>query len=105
MGGAIENTQPDQTAFFARKAKMITSIELGWKEGDQNLFGNMQWLDLFHEAMEQYTSKYSYINFIDRTQKNYLDAYYGPSLPKLKAVKKLVDPKNHFRFPQSIPVG
>jgi FAD/FMN-containing dehydrogenase len=105
MGGAIENTQPDQTAFFARKAKMITSIDLGWKEGDQNLFGNMQWLDLFHEAMEQYTSKYSYINFIDRTQKNYLDAYYGPSLPKLKAVKKLVDPKNHFRFPQSIPVG
>ena len=105
MGGAIENIQPPDTAFFARKAKMITSIDLGWKEGDQNIFGNMQWLDLFHETMEQYTSKYSYINFIDRTQKNYLDAYYGPSLPKLKAVKKLVDPKNHFRFPQSIPVG
>jgi FAD/FMN-containing dehydrogenase len=105
MGGAIENTQPDQTAFFARKAKMITSIDLGWKEGDQNILGNKQWLDLFHETMEQYTSKYSYINFIDRTQKNYLDAYYGPSLPKLKAIKKLVDPKNHFRFPQSIPVG
>jgi FAD/FMN-containing dehydrogenase len=105
MGGAIENKQPDETAFFARKAKMITSIDLGWKEGDQNLFRNIQWLDLFHENMEQYTSKYSYINFIDRTQKNYLDAYYGPSLPKLKAVKKLVDPKNHFRFPQGIPVG
>jgi len=105
MGGAIEDKQPDETAFFARKAKMISSIDLGWKEGDQNLFGNMQWLDAFHEVMEQYTSKYSYINFIDRTQKNFLEAYYGPSLPKLKEIKKLVDPKNHFRFPQGIPVG
>jgi FAD/FMN-containing dehydrogenase len=105
MGGAIENKQPDETAFFARKAKMISSIDLGWKEGDQNLLGNMNWLDRFHETMEQYTSKYSYINFIDRTQKNYLEAYYGPSLPKLKTVKKLIDPKNHFRFPQGIPVG
>ena len=105
LGGAISEKAPNETAFFARDAKMITSIELTWKEGDQNIFGNKQWLDEFHLIMQAYTSKYSYVNFIDRNEVNFLEAYYGPALPKLKAIKKLVDPKNHFRFPQSIPVG
>jgi hypothetical protein len=55
--------------------------------------------------MEVFTSQYSYVNFIDKKEINFLETYYGPSLPKLKAVKKLVDPGNHFRFPQGIPVG
>lgn len=105
LGGAISETAPDATAFFARDAKMITSIELTWKDGDQNIFGNKQWLDEFHLIMEAFTSNYSYVNFIDRNEANFLNAYYGPALPKLKAIKKQVDPKNHFRFPQSIPVG
>lgn len=105
LGGAISEKAPNETAFFARDAKMITSIELTWKEGDQNIFGNKQWLDEFHLMMQAFTSKYSYVNFIDRNEANFLETYYGPALPKLKAIKKLVDPKNHFRFPQSIPVG
>lgn len=105
LGGAISEKAPDATAFFAREAKMITSIELTWKEGDQNIFGNKQWLDEFHLIMQAFTSNYSYVNFIDRNEANFLEAYYGPALPKLKAIKKLVDPKNHFRFPQGIPVG
>jgi FAD/FMN-containing dehydrogenase len=105
LGGAIAEKAPEATAFFAREAKMITSIELTWKEGDQNIFGNKQWLDEFHLIMQAFTSNYSYVNFIDRNEANFLEAYYGPALPKLKAVKKLVDPKNHFRIPQGIPVG
>jgi hypothetical protein len=105
LGGAISEKTPESTAFFARDAKMITSIELTWKEGDQNIFGNKQWLDEFHLMMGAFTSQYSYVNFIDRNEVNFLEAYYGPSLPKLKAIKKLVDPKNHFRFSQGIPVG
>lgn len=105
LGGAVGNKAPEETAFFARNAKMITSIELSWKEGDQNLFGNKQWLDEFHLMMTAFTSQYSYVNFIDRNEVDFLETYYGPALPKLKAIKKLVDPKNHFRFPQGIPVG
>lgn len=105
MGGAISDKASEETAFFARNATMITSIELTWKEGDQNIFGNKQWLDEFHLILTAFTSEYSYVNFIDRNEPKFLEAYYGPALPKLKAIKKLVDPKNHFRFPQGIPVG
>lgn len=105
LGGAVSEKATESTAFFARNAKMITSIELSWKEGDQNIFGNKQWLDEFYLMMSGFTSQYSYVNFIDRNEANFLEAYYGPSLPKLKAIKKLIDPQNHFRFPQGIPVG
>ncbi len=105
LGGAVSEKAPEATAFFARDAKMIASIELSWKENDQNIFGNKQWLDEFYLMMQAFTSNYSYVNFIDRNEANFLEAYYGPALPKLKAIKKLVDPKNHFRFPQGIPVG
>ena len=105
LGGAISVTAPDATAFFARDAKMITTIELTWKDGDQNIFGNKQWLDEFHLIMEAFTSKFSYVNFIDRNEADFLNTYYGPALPRLKATKKAVDPKNYFRFPQGIPVG
>ena len=105
LGGAVGEKAPEATAFFARNAKMIASVELSWKENDQNIFGNKQWLDEFYLMMQAFTSNYSYVNFIDRNETNFLEAYYGPSLPKLKAIKKLVDPKNHFRFPQGIPVG
>jgi len=105
LGGAISEKAPEETAYFARKAKMILSIELSWKKDDQNLNNNITWLDEFHLMMEVFTSQYSYVNFIDKKEINFLETYYGPSLPKLKAVKKLVDPGNHFRFPQGIPVG
>jgi FAD/FMN-containing dehydrogenase len=105
LGGAINEIAPDATAFFARDAKMITTIEFTWKDGDQNIFGNKQWLDEFLLIMEALTSKFSYVNFIDRNEAGFLNTYYGPALPKLKAIKKAVDPNNYFRFPQGIPVG
>ena len=105
LGGAISEIAPDATAFFARDAKMITTIEFTWKDGDQNIFGNKQWLDEFLLIMEALTSKFSYVNFIDRNEAGFLNTYYGPALPKLKAIKKAVDPNNYFRFPQGIPVG
>lgn len=106
MGGRIAAVSPDATAFLQRDASMITSIELEWTPQDpaEQVARNQAWLDRFHDAMARYTSTYSYVNFIDPAQRDYLHAYYGDHLPRLREVKRRRDPRNVFHYPQSIPV-
>ncbi|KAG0266391.1 hypothetical protein DFQ27_009832 [Actinomortierella ambigua] len=47
----------------------------------------------------------AYQNYIDRDLPNALHVYYGKGLPRLKRIKREVDPRNVFRFPQSIPLS
>lgn len=105
MGGRIADVADDATSFPFRSATMITSIDLEWLAADSGkLAENFAWLDAFHAEMEQYTSPYCYVNFIDNRQTNYLNAYYGPHVDRLRAVKRELDPNNVFSYPQSIPV-
>jgi len=106
MGGVINDVSPTDTAFVHRSVAFVSSIELEWLSADQGtlLERNFAWLDAFHQEMEAYTSMHCYQNFIDRKQVNYLDAYYGENLDRLKRVKQLVDPTNIFTYPQAIPV-
>ena len=105
MGGRISDVANDATAFAFRNATMITSIDLEWMAPDsKNLAQNFAWLDAFHAEMEQYTSRYCYVNFIDNRQANHLDAYYGEHIERLREVKRKLDPNNVFSNPQSVPV-
>lgn len=105
MGGRIADISNDATSFAFRDASMITSIDLEWNVADNgNLTANLAWLDAFHNEMEQYTSPHCYVNFIDNRQTNYLNAYFGKHVDRLRAVKRQLDPDNVFNNPQSIPV-
>lgn len=106
MGGAIDRLSPAQTAFVHRGNAMISSIELEWNQQDspERVEINQRWLSKFHDRMEPYTSAYCYQNFIDPAQQDYLHAYYGGNLQRLREVKRRYDPGNVFRYPQSIPV-
>ncbi len=105
MGGAIDRIAPADTAFVHRGASMISSTELEWTPADspEVLAKNQQWLSRFHDRMERYTSAYCYQNFIDPSQRDFLHAYYGENLPRLRNVKRAYDPTNLFHYPQSIP--
>ncbi|KAF9969936.1 hypothetical protein BGZ73_007497 [Actinomortierella ambigua] len=46
----------------------------------------------------------AYQNYIERDLPNSLEAYYGSSLPRLKQIKKAIDPKDVFKYAQSIPL-
>ncbi|KAG0262858.1 hypothetical protein DFQ27_002068 [Actinomortierella ambigua] len=46
----------------------------------------------------------AYQNYIERDMPDAFQAYYGDQLPRLRQIKKSVDPRNVFRFPQSIPL-
>ena len=107
MGGVINDKQAKDTAFVHRGHTMLSSIELEWVPANDAavLAENETWLAAFHEAMEPHTTPYCYQNFIDPSQKNYLNAYYGDNLKQLQAVKRQYDPADVFRYPQSIPAG
>lgn len=106
MGGRIDAKRPTEMAFVHRGCSMISSIELEWTEADspETLTKNEAWLTGFHDAMARYTTPYCYQNFIDPSQRDHLDAYYGENLPRLREVKRRYDPTDVFRYPQSIPV-
>lgn len=105
MGGRIKDVPNDATAFPFRNATMISSIDLEWQAPDSKyLAANFAWLDAFHAAMEPYTSRNSFINFVDRRETNYLEAYYGNNLERLRAVKRQLDPGNVFSNPKSVPL-
>jgi FAD/FMN-containing dehydrogenase len=106
MGGAIDRYSPSETAFVHRRNAMISSIELEWNQQDspERVEINQRWLAKFHDRMARYTSSYCYQNFIDPAQQDYLHAYYGANLDRLREVKRRYDPGNVFRYPQSIPV-
>lgn len=106
LGGAIDEKHPDEMAMIHRGYKMLSSIELEWNPEDKNstLAMAQQWLDNFHQQMLPFASPHCYQNFIDPAETDYLNAYYGTNLTRLKEVKRKYDPQNHFRYPQSIPL-
>lgn len=106
LGGEIDKISPTEMAFVHRGYSMLTSAVIEWDKSDSDavVAQNEKWLDDFHNEMEAYTSSFCYQNFIDPSQKNYLNAYYGENLTKLQEVKRKYDPENLFRYPQSIPL-
>lgn len=107
MGGKIDDISPSDMAFVHRGYSMLSSIELEWTQADSFavLKNNQLWLSRFHARMEEHTSANCYQNFIDPSQQNHLQAYYGENLPRLQAVKRKYDPTDLFRYPQSIPAA
>lgn len=49
-------------------------------------------------------SAHGYQNFIDPSQRDYLHAYYGDNLLRLRHVKRTYDSTNLFHYLQSIPM-
>ena len=104
-GGAVADVPADATAYVHRAAFGLSAEDAEWEEEDASVTAAvLAWIDSFHAAMQPFTSSFSYQNFIDISQTDYLTAYYGSNLPRLVQVKAKYDPGNLFRYPQSIPV-
>jgi FAD/FMN-containing dehydrogenase len=107
IGGAVGDKRADETAYVHRGCNFIFEMERTWSPLDPPHLVEQQarWLGDYVADMQRFVLPRSYVNFPDRTLKNWQQAYYGENLARLSAVKRSYDPENLFRFEQSIPLS
>lgn len=100
LGGAVDNYEPDETAYYHRHAIIAQEYNTSWDRRDEEQ-ENRCWVKHVRKALSPYT-KGDYVNWPDRNIKNWEHAYYGKNYERLREVKTHYDPFNVFCFSQSI---
>ncbi|KAJ3132159.1 hypothetical protein HK101_004632 [Irineochytrium annulatum] len=113
---AVNKIPVEATSFVHRSIFMGFELVVEWgdasaKPGVPDCQACLKWIgDFWNELAAQYRKENNvqvvpaYQNYIDKNNPDWLESYYGSAVPKLKQVKKSVDPTNLFNFPQSIPL-
>lgn len=101
MGGVSADVAPTATAYYYREAKFFLNYSSQWlKENEDKTHKNE--LSSLRQRLLPYTVG-DYIGNPDPDLTNYLEAYYGDNVERLKCVKRKYDPTNVFHHEQSIP--
>lgn len=72
-------------------------------DDDRAIERALAWQDGFYAELARFARGGAYQNFSDPSLDDWAEAYYGPNLPRLREIKRAVDPDNVFHFAQSIP--
>lgn len=107
LGGEVNRIPADATAYFHRNARFLTNFEITWEAADPPgvVSAQQAWLQSIYESMQPYVLPQSYQNWPDRGLADWQRAYYGSNLERLTRVKAKHDPKDRFRYPQSVPLS
>ncbi|MBV9799825.1 MAG: FAD-binding oxidoreductase [Solirubrobacterales bacterium] len=93
-GGAINRVSPSATAFVHRNT--LACIQYLTYNGGSG------WLNSARGAMRPYVSGQCYQNYIQYGLAKWQNACYGANYKRLLALRRSVDPKHVFTFPQAI---
>ncbi len=100
-GGAYNRPAADATAFVHRD--MLFSLQYGAYFSGSGGGAANSWINGAWRALRPFASGQAYQNYIDPQLPNWARAYYAGNLPRLRQIKKQVDPDFRFRFRQAIP--
>ncbi|WP_225822400.1 FAD-binding oxidoreductase [Streptomyces naphthomycinicus] len=109
FGGAVRRTPRGGTAFPHRDALFYAEPGAGWgKRSDQPgvrdpLTPKAQaWIAEFSQALRPYVDG-AYVNVPNIGMQDWETAYWGSNVGRLRRIKADYDPRNVFRYDQSIP--
>lgn len=102
LGGAVNRTPPEATAFVHRGFLAWYHTNTQW--ADQRMGPiKLSWSNAFYEALQPHLAFQVYQNIPDLEIDEPLERYYGENLPRLIKIKRKYDPENVFHYAQSIP--
>jgi FAD/FMN-containing dehydrogenase len=106
VGGVSNAVSRTATAYVHRGAQACFEYEADWfpDATPAQIAESVAWVEALGEAIRPYFNGEAYQNFIDPTLIDWQQKYYAENFDRLVAVKRMVDPRNVFHFPQSIPV-
>lgn len=106
LGGAVTDLSRTDTAFVHRDSlftvNVITDIESPDSADTAGKAAGTQFVDSGFSIIDPPSAKETYQNFIDPELTDWAQSYYAENYARLTAVKAEYDPKNAFRFAQSI---
>jgi FAD/FMN-containing dehydrogenase len=99
-GGAVNEVAGNATAFPHRGLQVLLQVKAIWGDGG-DAAANMRWIDGIAAKVDRYANG-AYVNYIDPHLGAWRTKYYGANYPRLKSIKRSVDPSNFFHFSQSV---
>ncbi|EKV31633.1 putative oxidoreductase [Caenispirillum salinarum AK4] len=101
LGGAMARAGPDAGAVGHRDARFVVKIGASWPDGPGD--PHVDWTRAFWRDLRPFGTGGSYVNFLDADETpDRVAAAYGDALPRLRAIKRDVDPENVFRINNNI---
>ncbi|CAL9594256.1 putative FAD-linked oxidoreductase YvdP [Streptomyces sp. enrichment culture] len=105
LGGAVNETPADATAYVHRDTQLLAKFTLGGDEPPADAAaeaGARAWVDRGFDLIDPHSNGHCYINTPDPDLTDWQWAYYGTNYPRLVEAKRTYDPHGLFRFPQGI---
>lgn len=99
--GYLSTIPVDQTAFPHRHFKFGIQFTTTWDD-TENGQEQINWLNRVYLSVYNDSTKYSYINYIDRDVEDWMNAYYHTHQQRLINIKSTYDKNNRFYFERTI---
>ena len=99
--GAARRVSPTATAFSLRDVPYIMNMVAAW-DAYETSEKHKRWVDTFQAALQPFTMRGVYSNFLDDEGEEQVRASYGVNYERLVSLKNKYDPTNFFQFNQNI---
>ena len=103
VGGAVAAVPEAATAFHGRHAAFLVNPEANWQNPEADA-ANITWVREFGAALQPFSDGSRYLNFAGLQEEGQpmMQAAFGPTYERLRALKREWDPTNLFHLNQNI---